>query len=124
MKHILHSAFTLVELMIVVAIIAILAALAIPNFIGYQRSSHAKTCEANMRIIRDACMTYQVNHGTVTTELEDLFGGDGTHGLLKSDIACPIGGKYKIKYDNKTQEFTITCSAADSETHVVSGADE
>ena len=43
MKRMLKG-FTLVEIMIVVAIIAILAAVAIPNFIKYRRSSQATAC--------------------------------------------------------------------------------
>ena len=46
--------FTLVEIMIVVAIIAILAAVAIPNFIKYRRSSQATACVSNLKQIQAA----------------------------------------------------------------------
>ena len=46
--------FTLVEIMIVVAIIAILAAVAIPNFIKYRRSSQATACVSNLKQIQTA----------------------------------------------------------------------
>ena len=46
--------FTLVEIMIVVAIIAILAAVAIPNFIKYRRSSQATACVTNLKEIQTA----------------------------------------------------------------------
>ena len=42
-----HSGFTLVEIMIVVAIIALLAAIAIPNFVKARTSSQRSACIAN-----------------------------------------------------------------------------
>ncbi len=53
MKRMLKG-FTLVEIMIVVAIIAILAAVAIPNFIKYRRSSQATACVSNLKQIQAA----------------------------------------------------------------------
>lgn len=49
-----HSAFTLVEIMIVVAIIGMLAAIAIPNFVVARTKSQATTCINNLRIIDGA----------------------------------------------------------------------
>mgnify|MGYP003450842037 CR=1 FL=1 len=43
--------FTLVEIMIVVAIIAVLAAIAIPNFIAYRTESQKRACESNISTI-------------------------------------------------------------------------
>lgn len=46
--------FTLVEIMIVVAIIGLLAAIAIPSFAKIRTESRKQTCANNLRLIRDA----------------------------------------------------------------------
>ena len=50
-----EKGFTLVEIMIVVAIIAILSAIAIPNFMTARSKSRANACRANLRQIDAAC---------------------------------------------------------------------
>ena len=54
MKRMLKG-FTLVEIMIVVAIIAILAAVAIPNFIKYRKTAQMNACISNLKQIQAAC---------------------------------------------------------------------
>lgn len=60
--HTNRHAFTLIELLIVVAIIAILAAIAVPNFLEAQTRSKVSRCAADMRSIRTAIESYRVDH--------------------------------------------------------------
>ena len=58
----IRKAFTLIELLIVVAIIAILAAIAVPNFLEAQTRSKVSRTLADMRTIRTGLESYQVDN--------------------------------------------------------------
>ena len=57
-----NSAFTLIELLIVVAIIAILAAIAVPNFLEAQTRSKISRCLADMRTLATGIEAYSVDY--------------------------------------------------------------
>ena len=55
--------FSLIELLIVVAIIGIIAAIAIPNLMGARRAAHEGSAQSSMRTIHSAEATYQSTSG-------------------------------------------------------------
>lgn len=57
-----HKAFTLIELLIVVAIIAILAAIAVPNFLEAQTRAKVSRVKADMRTLATALEAYAVDN--------------------------------------------------------------
>ena len=61
--------FTLIELMIVIAIIGILAAIAIPNFRKARDQAREKACYANMRVILGAVEMYNMDHSDMTDSI-------------------------------------------------------
>ena len=64
------AAFTLIELLIVVAIIAILAAVAVPNFLEAQVRAKISRVKSDMRSIAVGCESYFTDHNTYPTEHE------------------------------------------------------
>ena len=58
----LRKGFTLIELMIVIAIIAILAAILVPNFIRARAQSQLTSCKSNLKNIGTALEMYFTDH--------------------------------------------------------------
>ena len=100
-----ESGFTLVEIMIVVSIIVILAAVAIPNFVKYRRNVQAAYCIANLKQIQTAKDQWHMagNQGTPTMDVLC-----GVTGYVKAEPMCPTGGTYTIG----DEDTDPTCSIA------------
>jgi prepilin-type N-terminal cleavage/methylation domain-containing protein len=86
------SAFTLVEIMIVVAIIGLLAAIAIPNFIKAREASQKNACIANLKQLDGAIATWALENKKVSTDAVSLtdVAGDTTK-MIRDTPACPAG---------------------------------
>ena len=88
-KHQLTQGFTLVEIMIVVAIIAILAAIAIPNFIQSRKRSQASTCVSNLKQIMGALEQAKMA-GNPDITIPELWGNDDDDAnFIKIAPTCP-----------------------------------
>ncbi len=95
-----HRAFTLVEIMVVVAVIALLAAIVIPNLVRARASSQANACINNLKKIDDAASQFAI----------EMHKSTGDHVSLNRDLtpyikmnsanrlpACPTKGAYGIE---------------------------
>ncbi len=81
--------FTLIELMIVIAIIAILAAVLVPNFIRARAMGQLTACKSNLKNLATALEAYSVDYGArYPTALTSL-----TPNYIKTIPACPTAGK-------------------------------
>src|SRR3954447_19936757 len=96
MKTVKNAGFTLVEIMIVVAIIALLAAIAIPNFVKARSASQKSACIANLKQITGAKATWALEAKKVNADSPadtDLF---GTTAYIRVQPTCPAGGTYTV----------------------------
>ena len=86
--------FTLVEIMIVVLIIGILLAIAVPNFVRARESSRAKACVANLKQIDAAKEQWAMDKNK--NDGDPCAMSDLTPAYLKSTPSCPSGGTYTV----------------------------
>ena len=94
MKKNRNKGFTLVEIMIVVLIIGILMAIAVPNFIQARSTSRKNSCIANLKQIDSAkeqyAMEAKLDTGATVTQ------ANLAPTYIKSFPSCPGGGAYTI----------------------------
>jgi type IV pilus assembly protein PilA len=123
--HARKGGFTLIELMIVVAIIGILAAIAIPNFLRFQLKAKTSEGKTNIAAIRTAEQSYYSEFGGYVSSAGDSNGGtppgavkavfDGSTALGFDTIGWSPEGQVYFMYSVASSDGTGMLITADAD---------
>lgn len=100
--------FTLIEVMIVISIIAILAAIAIPNLLRSRIQSNESAAIQNLRTVMSAQTAYSATNYTFATSFADLT--TATPSFLDGDWD-PAHGGYLFVLGGDADAFTLNANA-------------
>jgi prepilin-type N-terminal cleavage/methylation domain-containing protein len=109
-----QAGFTLLEIMIVVSVIGLLAAIAIPAFVHARVRSAQNVCISNLRHIDEAKAQWalETRKGLgVQPDDKDLF---GPALYIRTKPECPAGGQYDLNKVKDPPTCTVTGHTLDS----------
>lgn len=134
MRKLMHSkkGFTLVELMIVVVIMAILVAVAVPIYGAVTKNAEKRSCQSNKRIITENMNQYQMSGGAGGDQipfatLKETFNGELTATTDASFTAlfndgiptCPTDktSNYTVTVTDNPNKITVACTSSAAAEH-------
>ena len=133
----IREGFTLIEILIVVVIIGILAAVAIPTYFRYVKKSYASEAKIALKDIHQKCSVYmQENGGEYPSDMQSVIDEgyldsvvdleeiwefelgveqDGKNGTITATSldGMAVGAGFTVIFDVKTKNFTGTLEGGD-----------
>ena len=113
-----NNAFTLVEIMIVVVIIALLAAIAIPNLLRSRNQAQEATAQANLKLIANALENYAAINSQYPTVTSTLMGV--TPPYLSVDYFSGAINGYTFTHSLASYSYLISAYPANTGTSLAS----
>ncbi len=98
----IHKGFTLVEIMIVVAIIGLLVAIALPNFLIARKKAQMNTCKSNLKQLDGAVQQYLLDtpNAVIDNTLVNTNSTPLVPSFIKTFPVCPAYGLYTLVSSN------------------------
>jgi len=110
-KSLALAAFTLTEIMIVLAIVIILLTIAVPSFLRSRVIANETAALANCRAINNACQIYHINRENYPTRLTDLIEPASNPPYIDSTLAAGRKQGYQFIYRlAATDHFTLNAN--------------
>jgi prepilin-type N-terminal cleavage/methylation domain-containing protein len=101
-----NKGFTLAEIMVVMAVIGVLAAVAIPNYVRVRNTAQQNACIHNLKTVEDAKAMWALMEGHGSADTPSW--GDLVTQYIKRTPSCPSGGTYTINRVSVKPECTET----------------
>ena len=110
-REALRQGFTLIEILVVVAIIGMLGAVAVPAYMNYLADARISTTRALINNVDVAVKSYNMKHGKYPESLDALTQeqADGSEPLLEGEPVDPWGNE--LKYERQSKKRPIITSA-------------
>jgi prepilin-type N-terminal cleavage/methylation domain-containing protein len=112
-----QKGFSLIELLIVVAIILIIAAIAIPNLLRSKIAANQASAVGSLRTLNTSCIAYSTSYGQFPSALTNLgpMASGGTASSTSADLIDSVlsagtksGYTFQYKAGGSNQSYTIT----------------
>jgi prepilin-type N-terminal cleavage/methylation domain-containing protein len=107
--------FTLIEIMVVVAIVVILITIAVPNFLRSRVVANEAAAMASLRAINNGCQLYYINNEEYPGGLDNLVPPDSDPPYIDSVLASGRKQGYEFIYDlPDADHFTVNANPLSS----------
>ena len=109
------AGFTLIEILLVVVIIGILAAIAVPNLVGSSEKAQRNAAKQGIAVIESAIARYEIDNSKLPDNLQSLVtkGGESGGSYIKKaeGLKDPWGTEYQ--YTKQGYDYTVVSAGPD-----------
>ena len=112
-REALRQGFTLIEILVVVAIIGMLGAVAVPAYMSHMKEARISTAREIIKNVEEALSMYSLKHGGKYPDSLDVLtqSKDDEDPLLKGDYVDPWGNE--LKYEKRGRKTPLITSAGE-----------